>query len=118
MAYFRLLKGKKGEDAKRAEAAARVEAFGAPPKTWQPPEGKNTMDGMTFAAATRWIGRDVIVRDDPNFGKRGRIVKVIADADHGFLAAIAIYRWERGAWVMPIERGPARFLRPGRIELT
>jgi hypothetical protein len=115
MAYFRLLNGKKGDEARREEKAARAEASSA---AWHPPEGKLTMQGLTIEEARRRIGRDVIVRDDPNFGKRGRIVKVIADADHVFLAAVAVYRWERGAWVMPIERGPARFLKPGRIELA
>ncbi len=108
-----------GKGERRAEYDARREAGDASAlPAWRPPGDKRTMDGMTIEDARGWIGRDVIVRDDPNFGKRGRIVKVIADPEHGFLAAVAVYRWERGAWVIPTERGPAHLLRPGRMEIA
>lgn len=107
MVYAKLLPGLSHVDAKPC---------------WQPPTGAKTFAGLTIGEALLQVGRDAIVRDDPYFGRRGIVKKIIADAEHGFLVAVHVYApkkdW-RGLWVDMHKPPPAarKFLAPGRVEI-
>lgn len=99
-------------------------SFDPPPQPrWVPPEGATTAAAYTFEEARRLlIGKDAIVRDDPYFGRRGIIKKIIADERCGFLVAVHVYKrtpersgkWEELSNAPPDAR---KFLEPGRVEI-
>jgi len=89
---------------------------------WRPPADARTFADLTIDEARRRVGRDAIVRDDPYFGRRGLVKKVIPDPKHGFLVAVAVYKrlpnaagkWEDLHNPPPEAR---RFLVPERVEM-
>ena len=88
-----------------------------------PPDGAATFEGLSFAEALRRVGTDAIVREDPYFGRRGIVKKVIRDEKAGFLVAVHIYKRAkncRGKWE-ELHNPPSdarKFLAPGRVEIA
>lgn len=80
-----------------------------------------TFADMTYAEAVRRIGHDAVIRDDPYFGRRGRVKRVIPDEAHGFLVLVLVYRTKRFVcepWV-ELDRPPPdarKYWQPGKVE--
>jgi len=72
----------------------------------------------TFAAAERLVGRDVIIRDDPCFGRAGRVKRVIPDETFGFLVLVDLYKpGKRGEFLDRPGIGARTYWQPGKIEV-
>lgn len=64
------------------------------------------------------VGRDAILREGPLFGRTGLIKGVIADAEHGFLVLVMVYK--HGTRVMMDKPPPdARaYWPPGKVQVA
>lgn len=76
---------------------------------------------LSFAEASRKVGSHAIIRDDPYFGRRGLVKRVIADESHGFLVLVLLFKTYRvrGNWEL-LDRPPPdarKYWQPGRVEL-
>lgn len=65
----------------------------------------------------------VILRDDPYFGRRGYLKRVIPDDEHGFLALVIIFKRDpnrAGVWEELLKPGPmaTAYWPPGKVELA
>lgn len=70
-------------------------AEASPKPAWRPPEGVQTFASIGIAEARTLVGRDAILREDPYFGRRGRIKEVVPDPEYGFLVLLIIYKRDR-----------------------
>lgn len=87
-----------------------------------PPPGARTLADFSLAEARHLVGRDAIVREDPMFGRRGRIAEVLPDGG-GYLVLVMIYKRtkDRAGRFVPMDKPPPdarRYWLPGKVELA
>lgn len=94
-----------------------------PASKWEPPADRATFAGFSIEEARGYVGRDAIIREDPYFGRRGLVKKIIPDAAAGFLVAVHVYKRVPNAWGKweELHNAPPesrKFLEPGRVEIV